>query len=57
MEGTTTSSWHYTSIRDQQLTSRAEAMRERAKIGKGSNRLNYIPKSTGINFPKDWESI
>ena len=32
-------------------------MRERAKIGKGSNRLNYIPKSSGINFPKDWESI
>ena len=28
-------------------------MRERAKIGKGSNRLNYIPKSSGINFPKD----
>ena len=38
-------------------TSRAEAMRERAKIGKGSNRMNYIPKSSGINFPKDWESI
>ena len=26
------------------------------RVGKGSNRLNYIPKSTGINFPKDWES-
>lgn len=38
-------------------TSRAEAMRERAEIGKGSNRLNYILKSTGTNFPKDWESI
>jgi hypothetical protein len=32
-------------------------MRERANIGEESNRLNYIPKSTGINFPKDWEYI
>jgi hypothetical protein len=38
-------------------TSRAEGMREHAKVGKGSNRLNYILKSTGTNFPKDWESI
>ena len=52
MEGTTTSSWHYTSIRDQQPHHARKQCENAPKIGKGSNRLNYIPQIQRDKLPE-----